>query len=75
MPLTIVQFSNCLEVIPSSWLIKNNTFCYWPPSTYSRNEIETCIVTRSDPDVTKWIERAVLQIHGSASIKFIFVIL
>lgn len=73
MSFKIVQFSDCFDVIPSSWLIKNDKFCYWPPSKFSRYKIENLIVTRVEPDLSEWTERAVLQINSSAGITFVIV--
>lgn len=58
----IVQFSNnSTAVIPTSWMLKDDTKCYWP-SKNSKNVMEK-VKSRSVPNSENWSELDIRCLH------------
>lgn len=55
--VVIFDSSSSSAVVPCTWLFVEDgkTFCYYPPSTWTNNQLNRAVTTCSDPD-TSWEE-------------------
>ena len=48
----VVEFKDSLQVVPSSWLMKNNSFCLWPADVTSQLKLNAMITSVDDPETS-----------------------
>ena len=65
----VVEFRDGLQVVPSSWLTKNNSFCLWPADVNNQLKLNAMIASADDPQRC-WTDYQVLRVIGTAGKSF-----
>lgn len=61
---TVVEFSDGLQIVPSTWIYYNNGMCSWPPFT-NQNKINKVIRDNVEAEKT-WPKHEVKRVFCNA---------
>lgn len=61
----IIEFSDGLSIVLSTWLHEDRSICWWPGHLKSQLLINRAIIHRTRPEECTWVEYTVRKIFGT----------